>query len=105
MVSIEYNGGKTGISHNTTYASPSSSDSFILLFFEALTAPYDLEGIFGAELTLLVVTSLRFVADVPADDGGEAGLAVLLVGLVDSSSEESPPARASNSASRSVMTS
>ena len=56
--------------------------------------------VFGTELTLLVDNSVGFAVDVLADDGGETGLAGVVVGMVGSSSEESPPARASNSASR-----
>lgn len=90
-------------SRSITYASPSSSDSFLLFFFEALAAPWDLDVVFSAELTLLADDSLRFAVEVLADDGRETGLTVVVGGLVDSSSEESPPARASNSASRSAM--
>ena len=43
------------------------------------------------------------LAVLPADGGGEADLGALEVTLVSSSSEESPPARARSSASRSAI--
>ncbi len=63
----------------------------------------DCEGIFGVELTLLVDGSFTFASEVLEGECGETGLAAEVVGLVTSSSEESPPARASNSASRSAI--
>lgn len=89
----------------STHASPSSSESFWfdLLFLVAL-APCDLDEAFGVVPTLLVDASFRFAADAPADEGEETGFVVgAVVGLVPSSSEESPPARASSSASKSAI--
>ena len=80
------------------YASPSSSESALRIFFIALLLPLRLTGALGAELRLVVVA-----CDTSMEGSGEAALE--MVGLVSSSSEESPPARARSSASStSIMT-
>lgn len=62
--------------------------------------PCDLDEVFNVEVALLVYASFILVVD---GKDGESGVVALAFGLVSSSSDESPPARASNSASRSAI--
>lgn len=62
--------------------------------------PCGLDEVFNVELTLPVDGSFILMLD---GEEGESCLVALAIGLVSSSSDESPPARASNSASRSAI--
>ena len=64
--------------------------------------PSNLAEVLGAVLDLLADVSFGFTIEVPTEEGGDTGLAVVVFGCA-SSSEESPPARASSSASRSAI--
>ena len=86
-----------------TYASPSSSESSFRLLLGLVVLPFTLAVPFDAMLDLGAEVSLSLVVESPADGDGEAVLAVTLVGLDVSSPEESSPASARSSASRSAI--
>lgn len=62
--------------------------------------PCGLDEVFNVELALPVDASFILILD---GKEGESCFVALAFGLVSSSSDESPPARASNSASRSAI--
>lgn len=85
------------------YASPSSSESSFRPLSGLVALPFTLAVPFGAMLDLVAEVSLTLVVEGLADEDGEAISAVTVVGLDVSSSEESSPASASSSASRSAI--
>lgn len=83
-----------------TYASPSSESSLFALWAREPRAVI-LEEELCATPRLLEVALL--VGEVSEEGTGDGGLSALLVGLEPSSSDESPPARARSSASKSAI--
>lgn len=86
-----------------TYASPSSSESFVLDFLVLLlAAPVTLVLFFGPPVLFFSDDSLTLGVDEDFGEGEEIGLGSASEGLAPSSSEESP-ASAKSSASKSAM--
>ena len=83
-----------------TYASPSSESSFsTFLLREALPGGPD-DDLWA---TARLLDEALLLCEGSAEEVGDCGSAAVLMGLEPSSSEESPPAKASSSASRSAM--
>lgn len=82
----------------TTYASPSSSESSLRVFFVSLP-PAGLPEVLGVELVIVTEVSLVWLRDLLAGRIGDTALVVAVGAGVVPSSELSSPARARRSAS------